>query len=1801
MRHLTEESRRKTVGLFNWQAMMMHWLAFVFVRASKGVSRVTRVVAILAFFGLPPAMAQQFYYYSETGDSAGHGRAKLLNLSLVQVGRVGLDRDRHATVVAEFGSYLFEFVAPQGTALTTGEYAFQVPNQGGSGTSGWIRIETPEISACSSREGTFTVLQISRDSAGNLLSFAANFVQRCFRATQSLSGQIRFNSSIPINVVRALPYAFQIDGVSGIPVGGRGVSNIFRIPEINTYFPISISGGEYSINGGTFVSSEGMIGPSDLLQVRSPVLDANQRVDVMLTVGGYSTPFIATSVPGTNPQPKGQDLAVLRAIGTYDAPEGVVQVSSPATFASLFVNREVTASGEKRIRIGSSWSSTGPPWAFTVSFGTAEPTLGTFENVPVSSDAYLAARTNAGPMLSFSETQAPYCVQPAGGRVVIHEYTTSGNGIVAGLALDYEVDCFPASYEPRKISRVVGHVRFNSQYPIDYSVNRPITIVFPGVMDAAQSTYYESPSRIVKGLTGPLQAAVENGEYSVDGGPYSAVAGVVTNGSVVRVRIMSAPAANVLRTATLRIGSGRYDFHVGTPVAASPQPDGNGLLVTMTVPGDPLQAIQTQVKSGATLYEVSTAGIDRVQVKKLDGSMRGSFTFSNLALGEFSYSLSNSISPPANYPQVTDEGIDPGHFGAQIRMHVRELERDATGIITRLAVDLHYDYLSEAFQFNQIPYTELYPQGVYPGWTISHAYHHIRINSVVPIDYTRTSPVPFQLPPKVFVPPDAWAESANVVIGGINAPAPITIENGEYAIDGGAFTSQPGVILNGQQLRLRCKASLITDKFSWATVKLGGFETNFYVGSAPAPMQQPRADTRMMTIYDQDPITGALSQRHYSTATNFSIRVESNGLDSATVRVIDWASSTSWDDDPNSWSYSFVWQPGQNVIPGTIKINPVESAYAPQFNVPGCGSGPGATGIPRSAVLRIHEYEYVFDPNYRVSKLAADFTLTCPVNGTGPGAATITGFVRYFSDYPISHQPTQPLPFRFPARLRQPASTVVQSEEVALKGFGQPLSISIVGGEYSLDGGAFTATSGTVSTGQNLRVRVTTPSVGNAIRKASVTVGDYTTEFIVGTEPGLATQVGGLPLLAVRRFGVTPAPDVETRVFSPALLDSVSAEWPAGGALIVRSSGHSDALGYTMTFWNNTTPLLGVGIFSNRMSLSISNESYCGEYLPNANSRFVIRELSAVGSAVMSVAIDFEISCPAFADIKPIAGSIRINSAIPIDLPPDRYPVPFSFQAKTNVPQSAWIESEPAIAQGFDGPLPISISGGEYSIDNGPFVSTMGTISNGQSIKVRVLSGATFNLTTTATLYVGYLAPSFSATTAPADTYPEFLEVPEVKNVAPSSTVLSAIVVVNGINAETLVHPSSYSGNATFGYIEVSVAGKPFTSFEQMVKPGETIQFRVTAPPYLGESAYGFVFVGGKPVEFRVSTALPYYSVNLTVVGMGQVTMMPGNSTCTAYCPASVNYGAQVTLTASPSAGHVFDGWSGGACSGIGSCTLTVTNAMYVTATFRSLAPSAPVIERAVPGNGMISFKLIRPTYTGNLPIDSYTVQCGTVVATAPGTESVVTVTVPAGLPAWQCWATATNSAGTSATSAVVTVSMLNLPPLELVGVRSRCEHGTAGEFDLPLRTGVLIDGAISVEPRRLNATCKVVYVFNQPVTSASTLTVIDGLGNAVAVVEHSAHGDEYQVRLPTALDKQRVSIAVAGVNGTLDATVALGFLIGDVDRSGLVTQGDVLVTRVRSGQVANRENFIYDINLSGMVSASDVVTIKRRLNNTLQ
>jgi len=163
------------------------------------------------------------------------------------------------------------------------------------------------------------------------------------------------------------------------------------------------------------------------------------------------------------------------------------------------------------------------------------------------------------------------------------------------------------------------------------------------------------------------------------------------------------------------------------------------------------------------------------------------------------------------------------------------------------------------------------------------------------------------------------------------------------------------------------------------------------------------------------------------------------------------------------------------------------------------------------------------------------------------------------------------------------------------------------------------------------------------------------------------------------------------------------------------------------------------------------------------------------------------------------------------------------------------------------------------------------------------------------------------------------------------------------------------NGGAWFGYA--------------VLPPGWTLEVQV--PVLFSKALMGLAGTPGSLLTVASESAYPPYNVypslavtvypglpTLTVsragTGTGTVTSSPAGISCGATCSASFTANSSVTLTASPSAGSTFAGWSGGGCSGTATCAVTMSTAQSVTATFSASVPQTLTVSKAGTGAGTV-------------------------------------------------------------------------------------------------------------------------------------------------------------------------------------------------------------------------------------------------------
>jgi hypothetical protein len=116
----------------------------------------------------------------------------------------------------------------------------------------------------------------------------------------------------------------------------------------------------------------------------------------------------------------------------------------------------------------------------------------------------------------------------------------------------------------------------------------------------------------------------------------------------------------------------------------------------------------------------------------------------------------------------------------------------------------------------------------------------------------------------------------------------------------------------------------------------------------------------------------------------------------------------------------------------------------------------------------------------------------------------------------------------------------------------------------------------------------------------------------------------------------------------------------------------------------------------------------------------------------------------------------------------------------------------------------------------------------------------------------------------------------------------------------------------------------------------------------------GFLMVEHCPNASCLTTVVKL-DISKNGTGSGTVSSIPTGIQCGTTCSESFYTGDWVTLTATPSEGSRFSGWSGGGCSGTGNCQIkNLAGDQSVTATF-SLIPETLTVAKAGKGSGTVS------------------------------------------------------------------------------------------------------------------------------------------------------------------------------------------------------------------------------------------------------
>lgn len=143
------------------------------------------------------------------------------------------------------------------------------------------------------------------------------------------------------------------------------------------------------------------------------------------------------------------------------------------------------------------------------------------------------------------------------------------------------------------------------------------------------------------------------------------------------------------------------------------------------------------------------------------------------------------------------------------------------------------------------------------------------------------SPDSFAFTPVTNVAPDSEVMSNEVVVSGIDAPTPISISGGSYAIAGNSYTSADGTVVNGQIVKVKVSAPSKPGESIEAELTIGDVSARFVVKTATVSTSSvPGASSRAAS----SSVRSTASSTSYSS--NASSRNASNSSTATSVVIV---------------------------------------------------------------------------------------------------------------------------------------------------------------------------------------------------------------------------------------------------------------------------------------------------------------------------------------------------------------------------------------------------------------------------------------------------------------------------------------------------------------------------------------------------------------------------------------------------------------------------------------------------------------------------------------------------------------------------------------------------------------------------------------------------------------------------------------------------------------------------------------------------------------------------------------------------
>lgn len=431
-----------------------------------------------------------------------------------------------------------------------------------------------------------------------------------------------------------------------------------------------------------------------------------------------------------------------------------------------------------------------------------------------------------------------------------------------------------------------------------------------------------------------------------------------------------------------------------------------------------------------------------------------------------------------------------------------------------------------------------------------------------------------------------------------------------------------------------------------------------------------------------------------------------------------------------------------------------------------------------------------------------------------------------------------PDPFGFDDVADQAPGEIVESAVVTPTGFNRPAVVTVTGGEYQIlePGGAvalaWRSVAGEILPGQGAQVRGLAPAGFSATSTVSPTIGGVSADWEIGTAAadttpdafGFTAATGAGLSAVVASNVITP-----TGFNSPASIAVIDGEYRIDGGA-----------------WTAAAGTISPG------------------------STVQVRGTSS-GSHVTATTVSLVIGG--------VTGTFSITTAA------DTAPDAFSFTDVIGAARGVYVSSSIIMPVGYAAAAPVTITGGEFSIEAQGFDSEPATISPGEVIQIRALTGSGFLEQSEVTLTIGGVSTTWSVTTVAEDTTPNAFTFTDVTDQPLDTFVWSDSITVSGINAPAAI---SVSGG------QYRINGGAGTSSPGTVANGATVSAGVQTSASNSTAANVIVTIGGVSDTFTATTEAAPAAPWVITAGTDSITIASAPDVT---APTVVGGFEQITIT----------------------------------------------------------------------------------------------------------------------------------------------------------------------------------------------------------------------------------------------------------------------------------------------------------------